>query len=112
MSHKFLPDTVITLNAVAGTTSPGYPDLMLYEVVTRVAAIVSITVMAITEDLEGFHNNDIFYAGVIAVIVIGPHALDRLAGGESNTAQKAAAAANLLVPVFGIGAALFRFLMP
>lgn len=84
---------------------------VVYSTAVKVAAILAILAMAVQNNLEAQYANDSWYAGMIAVIVIGPHALDRLSGDgtRDGTASKAARALVPFVPLLGLFAALIRY---
>lgn len=81
-----------------------------YNTAVRIFAICSILAMAIQNNLEAQYANDAWYAATIAVIVIGPHALERLAGSDSSsTTQHSARILAPIVPFLGLFLALTRF---
>lgn len=87
-------------------------SINIYQAAVRIAAILSILAMAIVDDYNSFQNNDVFYAGVMAAIVIGPHALDRLAGDDtrSSSTREAAKIGAFFAPFIGVSVGIFRMM--
>ena len=85
----------------------------LYAMVVRVCGIFAVLSMAIVDDMNKFYNNDVWYAGVIAAIVIGPNLLDRVATlGDGTPPPSTITRINILFAMLTIFIAVARFAGP
>lgn len=81
-----------------------------YKTFIRVVGVVSLSIMAILDNINGYRGNDIWYGALIATIVIGPHALDILAG-DNPTKQEKATIATLFIPVIAVSGTVLKALL-
>jgi hypothetical protein len=82
----------------------------VYNTVVRISGIVAVGLMAVVDDTQGFHANDVWYGSLIAAMVIGPHALDYLAAKDTGIGTRTTTVINLLFTSLTVTIALARFL--
>ena len=82
---------------------------LAYNTLVKVMAILAVLAMFVQNSFDGVFSNDVWYSAVVAAIVIGPHALDRLAPEGGGGTAKAARAFQVWLPFVAVLIASLRF---